>query len=376
MNATGEGADVIVIGGGLHGLSSALHLARRGARVTVLESDVCGRHASGVNAGGVRTLGRHDAEIALSLASRDVWFDLPALVGDDAGFVPSGQLKIAENETELDDCRARVARLNALGFTHEVLVDARAVRERVPSLSRHVAGGIWVEHDGYALPFRAVTAFRRAAERLGVVIREQCAARTLRRQHGLWEIEAGNHVWRAPRVVNAAGAWAGEFARQAGEPVPVEPRGLMLMVTQAVPAFIEPVLGATGRPLSFKQFRNGTVVIGGALECAANMRERRCDIDFAQLGKSARTVTDLFPHLRQIAVNRAWAGIEAFMPDGIPVISCSGTQAGLVHAFGFSAHGFELAPVVGSVVAQLVCDGRSPLAVDAFRIGRFAAAQA
>ncbi len=177
-----DSADVVVIGGGLHGLSSALHLARRGARVVVLERDVCGRHASGVNAGGVRTLGRHDAEIALSLASRDLWFRLPDLIDDDAAFVPSGQLKIAENEAELDDCRARVAHLNALGFKHEVLTDADEVRARVPSLSPHVVGGIWVEHDGHALPFRAVTAFRLAAQRLGVTVHEQCAVRGIVRR--------------------------------------------------------------------------------------------------------------------------------------------------------------------------------------------------
>jgi sarcosine oxidase subunit beta len=366
------GADVVVIGGGLHGLSSALHLARRGARVAVLERDVCGRHASGVNAGGVRTLGRHDAEIALSLASRELWFKLHELVDDDAGFVPSGQLKIAENEAELDECRARVAYLNTLGFTHEVMIDARAVRELVPSLARHVTGGVWVEHDGHALPFRAVTAFRRAAQRAGVGIHEQCAVRNVARRDGQWDIETAGRRWRAPHVVNAAGAWGGEFARQVGEPVPVEPRGLMLMVTQAVPAFVNPVLGATGRPLSFKQFSNGTVVIGGALECAADMDARQCRLDFAQLGRSARTVTDLFPHLQHVVVNRAWAGIEGFMPDGIPVIGRSGVHDGLVHAFGFSAHGFELGPIVGSVVAELVCDGRSTHDIDAFRIGRFA----
>ncbi len=268
---------------------------------------------------------------------------------------PSGQLKIAENETEFDDCRARVARLNALGFTHEVLrrCERRARARAEPVAAR---GG---RHLGRARRLRAAVSRRdrrsgRAAERRGRRGSRAVRRASLRRQHGPWEIEAGNHVWRAPRVVNAAGAWAGNFARQAGELVPVEPRGLMLMVTQAVPAFIvKPVLGATGRPLSFKQFPQRDGRDRRRAGCAPNMRERRCDIDFSRLGESARTVTDLFPHLRQVAVNRAWAGIEAFMPDGIPVISCSGTQAGLVHAFGFSAHGFELAPAVGSVIAQL-----------------------
>src|SRR4051812_6009243 len=108
-------ADALVVGGGLHGLSSALHLARRGLSVTLLEADWCGRHASGVNAGGVRTLGRHHAEIPLALASRTLWHHLQDLVGSDAGFTPSGQLKVAESAQELDILRATVAELQALG---------------------------------------------------------------------------------------------------------------------------------------------------------------------------------------------------------------------------------------------------------------------
>ena len=86
-------ADVLLIGGGLHGASSAFYLARRGASVTVLEADYVGRHASGVNAGGVRTLGRPLPEIPLALMSREIWHALPETVGDDCGFVPSGQVE-------------------------------------------------------------------------------------------------------------------------------------------------------------------------------------------------------------------------------------------------------------------------------------------
>lgn len=104
-------AGVIVIGAGLHGLSTAWHLAQRGVRVIVLEADYAGRHASGVNAGGVRTLGRHLTEIPLALASRELWHNLPELLETDASFVASGQLKLAENKEELQECRARVAGL-------------------------------------------------------------------------------------------------------------------------------------------------------------------------------------------------------------------------------------------------------------------------
>lgn len=366
-----SGSDVIVIGGGFHGISSAFHLARRGASVRLLEADYCGRHASGVNAGGVRTLGRHHAEVPLARASLGLWHRLPELIGEDGSFVPSGQLQVAETPQELDMLRGRVARLHELGFTHEVLVDADQVRELVPRLAHHVVGGIWVKDDGHAVPYRAVTAFRHAAQRLGVQIHEATPAVSIERVGSQWQVSTEHGVFAAPWLVNSAGAWAGEFAAQAGDPVPMEPGGLMLMITQRVPHFVDPVLGAAGRPLSFKQFGNGTVLIGGALRCKADVARRHGEVDFLKLPATAKTVTDLFPHLAGINVVRAWAGVEAFMPDAIPVIGMSRHSPQLVHAFGFSAHGFELGPIGGQIVSELVFDGRSTLPIAPFSVDRF-----
>lgn len=368
------GSDVIVIGGGFHGTSSAFHLSRRGAKVTLLEAEYCARHASGVNAGGVRTLGRHHAEVPLARASLGLWHRLKELLGEDGSFVPSGQLQIAETPRELDTLRQRVAGLNALGFTHEVIVDAQQVREIAPCLAHHVVGGIWVKDDGHAVPYRAVTAFRHAAQRLGARFHEATPAQTIERVGSQWRVSTPRGVFTAPWLVNAAGAWSGDFAAQAGDVVPMTPGGLMLMITQRVPHFVDPVLGAAGRPLSFKQFANGTVLIGGGLRCAADVVRRHGEVDFLKLSSSAKTVTDLFPHLAGINIVRAWAGVEAFMPDEIPVISLGRHAPQLVHAFGFSAHGFELGPIGGQIVAELVLDGRSTLPIEPFAVDRFAPA--
>ena len=101
-------ADVVVIGGGLHGCSTALHLALRGLRPILVEKDYAGRHASGVNAGGVRQLARHIAEIPLSIASMAIWENIEELVGDDCGFSSHGTVLVAESEQELAGFRDRV----------------------------------------------------------------------------------------------------------------------------------------------------------------------------------------------------------------------------------------------------------------------------
>lgn len=365
-------SDVIIVGGGLQGLSSAMHLSRRGWRVRVLESEYCGRHASGVNAGGVRTLGRHLAEVPLSLAARDrIWHRMHDYIGHDGGFVGSGQLQVAENEAEAAVCKERIALMESQGYTHEKWIDQDEVRKLVPSIAPHVIGGIWVKDDGYAYPYHVVMAFRQTALDAGAQIHEHCPVRRIWRERGIWYAATDDEVFQAPKLVNTAGAWAGELARQAGDDTPMKPDGLMLMVTQRVAPFVKPVLGATGRALSFKQFANGTVVIGGGLRCSADAAARHAPVDLSTMKSSAITVTELFPHLRNIQVVRAWAGVEGFLPDDIPVIGPGVAHPDIFHAFGFSAHGFELSPIVGEIMADLVEHGQTSLPIHPFRIDRF-----
>ena len=364
-------ADVIVIGGGLHGCSAALHLARAGAKVIVLEKDHVARHASGVNAGGVRTLGRHLAEVPLAVASLDLWHDIADLVDDPCGFESPGQVKVAEDEAGLATLRERVAQVQALGFHHEELIGRDELRDLVPAVGGHCVGAIVCRRDGAALPFRTTLAFKRKADRLGVKFFEATRANKLERSDGLWRVTTDNESFQAPNVVNTAGAWAGRIARQLGEPVPMEPAALMLMITAPVAAFVKPVVGVVGRPLSFKQYANGTVMIGGGQRGQADLDTNRTVLDYAKLAFNARTAMDVFPRMRNADIVRAWAGIEGMMADDIPVIGPSSTSPGIWHAFGFSAHGFELGPVVGSIVADLVTKAETRLPIKPFSIERF-----
>ena len=365
-------ADVIVVGGGLHGCSAALHLARRGLTPLVIEKDHVGRHASGVNAGGVRRLGRDPAEIPLSVASMEMWHRIADLVDDDCGFECHGQIKVAESEAELETLRARVTQLRALGFDHEELINRDELRELVPAIADHCVGAIVCRRDGAALPFRTTLAFKRAAERAGARFLEATRVTGLARAGSVWRAETDRGAHEAPTVVNAAGAWAGQLAALLGEPVPLEVIAPMLMITAPMAPFLKPVMGATGRPLSFKQYANGTVLIGGGHRGRPDPATNWTDLDFARLALSAETVSDLFPVMRGAQIVRAWAGIEARMPDDIPVIGPSGTSEGVWHAFGFSAHGFQMGPIVGSAIAELIATGATNMPIEPFDIRRFA----
>lgn len=365
-------ADAIVVGGGLHGCSTALHLCLRGLRPVLIEKDYAGRHASGVNAGGVRQLARHVAEIPLSVRSMELWEDIEDLVGDSCGFDSHGQVLVAETEDELEACRARVADLELRGFTHEELIGAAELRRLVPAVAESCPGGIVSRRDGAADPARTTTTFRRRAEELGTTVREGVAATNPRLDGQIWRVDAGGETFEAPVLVNAAGAWGGRIAATLGEPVPVETVAPMLMITSRVPDFIKPVVILRGRKLSFKQFANGTVLIGGGHLATPDQDTGETILDWRKLQESARTVWELFPVMRGATIVRAWAGIEARTADDLPVIGPSARHEGLFHQFGFSLHGFQLGPGAGAVMAEIIATGHTNTPIDGLRIDRFA----
>ncbi|SKA16132.1 sarcosine oxidase subunit beta [Enhydrobacter aerosaccus] len=364
-------ADVVVIGGGIHGCSTALHLALRGLKPILVEKDYAGRHASGVNAGGVRQLARHVAEIPLSISSMAIWEHIEDLVGDDCGFDSHGTVLVAESEEELAGFRARVDELRLRGFTYEELIDRAELKRLVPAVSDHCPGGVVSRRDGAADPFRTTQAFRRRAIEKGAEVIEGVRVTSLSRAGTVWRVETSDGPIEAPKVVNAAGAWADRIAAQLGEPVPLEVIAPMLMVSSRVPPFIQPVVILRGRKLSFKQLANGTVVIGGGHLATPFRDENRTVLDWSKLTTSARTVWELFPVMREATIVRGWAGIEARMPDDIPVIGPSSTSEGIYHQFGFSAHGFQLGPGTGAMMAELIATGASNVPIDGLGIARF-----
>ena len=305
----------------------------------------------------------------------EMWEHIEELVGDDCGFESHGTVLVAEDDAELASFRARVDDLRLRGFTHEELIDRAELKRLVPAVADHCPGGVVSRRDGAADPFITTQAFRRRAVEKGAEVIEGVAVTGLARAGGIWRAETSAGPIEAPKVVNAAGAWADRIAAMVGEAVPLEVIAPMLMVTSALPAFIQPVVILRGRKLSFKQRANGTVVIGGGHLAQPFRDENRTVLDWNRLAVSARTVWELFPVMREATIVRAWAGIEARMPDDIPVVGPSSTSEGVYHQFGFSAHGFQLGPGTGAMMAELVATGSTNVPIDGLGIRRFVGAR-
>lgn len=363
--------DVVVIGGGLHGCATALHCARAGLTVDVLEREAVGRHASGVNAGGVRQLGRHFSEVPISALAMRMWESIGDYVDDDCGFHPSGQIKVAKTEAHMAANRERVATLHTMGFTHEELIGPEELQTLLPAVAQGLPGALISRQDGFANPYRTTMAFRRKAESLGVRFHEGRPATGLVPQGGGFRVETGDGALDTARVVNCAGAWSGELCAQMGEPVPLRAIAPMMTITAPMPQFVSPVVGFSGAPLSFKQFANGTVMIGGGYSGEPDLASGLSRLRYDLLATNLATAIELFPVMQSARIQRQWAGIEGEMPDLIPVIGPSSTTEGLLHAFGFSAHGFQLGPAVGLLIADLIQHGKSRLDLADFAISRF-----
>ena len=366
-------ADAVVVGGGLHGCSAALHLARRGWKVTVLEKNSVGRHASGVNAGGVRRLLRALPEVPLSCASMEMWHRIAELVGEDCGFAVSGQVAVAETVAGFATLRRRAEEMAAHGYAHEELIGPDELYRLLPALAPGCAGGLVSRADGFASPYHTTMAFRSAALRAGVTVMEETRATGFSRRGGVWRVDTTAGPVEATALVNCAGAWAGRVAAALGEAVPLEPIAPMMMVTAPLPRFVDPVVIGVERKLSFKQMPNRTVLVGGGHRGVPDLERDSSTVDFRKLAVSAATAGSLFPVMRGAQLVRSWSGIESRLPDDLPVIGSSSTEQAAFHAFGFSAHGFQLGPVVGSLMAELVDTGATKLPIAPFAITRFAA---
>lgn len=371
---TSDRYDLAVIGAGLMGLSVALEARTRGMNVVILEAETCARHASSASAGGVRSLNRHPAEIALTRAALPLWDALARKLGRNCGFKRSGQIRVAEDAAAMQALEDRAAVTTALGYNHERLITRAELKARIPAIADHCLGALVVDDDGFADPLATVHAWRHANTQADVRIRENTRVMALEKSTAGLRLATSGGSIEAKCVVNTAGAWGDRIAGFAGDRMPLRTAALQMIVTARMPAFVDPVVGSQGRKLSLKQTAAGSVVIGGAYEGDVGEGPDGPLRGVPRAGRAASNLANavsLFPALRTARVTRIWAGLEGMTPDGLPYLGQSENLSGLFHAFGFSAHGFALAPLIGPLVADLLEGKRNNHTIAPFAPDRF-----
>lgn len=371
---SGRSTDVAIVGGGLIGAWTAFFLARRGQRVTMIEKGVVGAQSSGVNFGNLRLQGRFPGQYPLSLRSQALWEDFDALIGEDCEFEQTGHLYLAYDEEEHARLEGYAKVSESYGLAIERVGPAE-LRRRWPWLGERAVAATFSARDATANPRLATPAVARAAARLGVDIRENTRVAAVDRSgDGFTLTLADGATLSCGTLVNSAGAWALEIAERFGETAPVFPAGPPQFVTEPFPYLIGPSVQAIDGSVIFRQIPRGNIILAGYPRTAADAQANRAPVPPLKTLAAMKALARVAPMLAQCHVIRVWSGIEAYLPDMIPVIGPSETTPGLFHAFGFCGHGFQIGPGVGLCLSEMILDGATPTPLEPFAIGRFRSA--
>ena len=411
---------VVIIGGGIVGVSAALMLAARGVSVVLCEKGYIACEQSSRNWGWCRQAGRDEREMPLIVESLKLWRDMNRVTEADTGFRECGVLYVGESAED----EARFADWLAMARTYDI--GARIVRGTelavlMPGASRTFSCGLHVPTDGCAEPQRAAPAIARAAQRKGAVILTYCAVRGIERAGGRAAAvvtERGRIACDA--VLLAGGAWTSLFCASLGVRLPQLKVLSSVMRTAPVADGPEPCtylddVGYRKRsdggytiakgagfvaplvPDSLRYLREFLPTIrkeSKSMRLRVNrqsLRELRAPRQWPLEGVSPFETTrvldpkpnetlnrealaamvELYPKFRGVHIVQQWGGYIDVTPDVVPYISRVGTVPGLTVAAGFSGHGFGIGPAAGRLAAELAT-GQTP-SVDpaAFRASRF-----
>jgi sarcosine oxidase subunit beta len=371
-------SDVLIIGGGIMGCSSAFFLRERGLSITLLETDLVGRQASGTNFGNVRRQGRPLYQLPLANRSSAIWRAARELLGTDVEYLQRGHMRICYRDRP--DAAANMERY-AEDAAHIDLnlemITGNALRDRFPFLGPDVMAGSLSAECGHANPRLAGPAFARAATRAGAVIHEHCKAISAGKSGDDFIVTAEDgRTFRAPILLITAGAWAKAFVEGFGETVPLISRGPNMCVTEPLPYSIGPSIGVstpeTLESVYFRQVARGNLVIGGSIQNQTFPDEYRVYVNPANSLGQWQQMQRLIPAIGRLNIIRTWSGIEGYLPDDQPILGPSPSVSGLFYAFGFSGAGFQVGPGVGETMAELIATGATDIDLNHYQLNRFA----
>jgi len=363
-------ADILIVGGGIVGLSAGRTLAGEGRRVVLLERRRVGAEASGAAAGMLSPQGEAEQDsplLDLALKGRDHHLILAEALERETGISVElsrrGALHVAFGEDEERHLQSRGEWQRARGLPAHAMT-ARELREAEPNLSPSVRAGLFLPGDHSLDNVRLTRALASSAVARGVVLVCGRPVTQLVVEGGaVAGVRAGGETFRAPLVINAGGAWAGLLGGDPAPP-PVEPVRGQLIALDMAPA---PLRHAVVSPRGYVVPRmDGRLIVGSTSE--------RVGYDKSVTAAGLRALLDIAleiaPVLADVRVTDSWAGLRPGTPDGLPVIG-GGAVRGLFHAAGLYRNGILMGPLVGEIVAGLVLGKPSPIDLAPFSPARF-----
>ena len=418
--------DVVVVGGGVIGVATALSLAEQNKQVLVCEKGRVAGEQSSRNWGWVRQTGRDAAELPLMIESLSMWRDAASRTGENAlSFSAQGVMYVSRSEAETAKQSAFVE-LAKLHGVNSVLLSAQEVLKKTPNASsawaQNVKGGLWTESDGRVEPWGAVPALARAATRAGVNIKESCAVLKIETSgNGPIEVITEHGVVKAERVLLAAGLWTTHLARQMGISLPqLSVKGTVARLDNTPELFsgntadsslalaqrldggytmalsdyqvhyltvdsfrfawpfrhgaLKKWYKTAFRPGSFPGLKQGSA--GAGHSGSTDSIYQRCRIvdpiaDEAVIERMLSALKLQFDGCENAKASHAWAGMIETTPDFVPVLDEVSAQPGVFLATGFSGHGFGIGLAAGKAMSELICGRSSEHDLTRFRFSRF-----
>ena len=348
-----EAADVVIIGGGIMGISTAWHLARRGVRnIVVVEQAQLGSGSSAKPLGGVRANFSDPGNIMLGRRSLEAFRRFPEQLGMDIGFQQVGYLFLCRSETEACDLQGATEIQNDMGVGSRMISPARAA-ELNPLLDpAALVAASFSPHDGFAAPSLVIAGYAAAARELGVRILEHTQVLDIQRTGDAIESVTTNRgTIRTPAVVCCAGAWSRHIGELVGVDLPVTPVRRLIGLTRQRPQPYPrvPFTLDLSTTLYFHNYRNGLLV--GISHSQEPGFAREFGYDWLTEFNAAAAVCA--PELEHPDLEGGWAGLYENTPDRNALIGEAGELPGFFYATGFSGHGFLQGPAVGELVADL-----------------------